>query len=330
VAGEAAGYIAAMANPLKGMIGKLDSYQRRHPWLGFPVAVAKKFGDDEAGKQAALIAYYAFFSLFPLMLVMVTVLGFFLGKNSHLQEEVVHSVISRFPVIGKDIQFHALKGSGVALAIGVVGALWGGMGVVQAGQGAMDTVWHIPRKRRPNFVKSRTRALLLLLVLGAGVIGSVILTGLATAGTGHSMATKVLALVISTIVNFGVYLAAMRLLTVADVQWKQLLAGAIIAALGGIALQALGGYIVGHTFKNASVTYGFFGTVIAMLSWIYLQAQVFLFAAEVNTVRAMRLWPRALDAEQPTEADHRALTELAEVEERRPDEEFDVRFQRVS
>src|SRR5205085_7407191 len=138
------------------------------------------------------------------------------------------------------------------------------------------------------------------------------------------------ALVISTVVNFGVFLAAMRLLTVADVSWKQLLPGAVIAALAGIALQAVGGYIVGHTFKNASATYGFFGVVIAMLSWIYLQAQVFLFAAEVNTVRSMHLSPRGLDAEHPTEADQRVLAGLAETEERKSDEDVDVRFQRVS
>jgi YihY family inner membrane protein len=319
-----------MTNPLKGIINRLDAYQRDHPWLGFPFAVVKKFGDDEAGKQAALIAYYAFFSLFPLMLVMVTVLGFVLGNNSHLQDEVVHSVISRFPVVGGDLKFHSLKGSGVGLAIGVVGALWAGMGVVQAGQSAMDAIWHVPRKKRPNFLKSRLRAVILLLVLGTGVIGSVLLTGLATGGTGHSMVTKVLALVISTVVNFLVFLAAMKLLTVADVSWKQLLPGAVVAAVVGIGLQALGGYIVLHTFKNASVTYGFFGTVIAMLSWIYLQAQVFLLAAEVNTVRTLRLWPRGLDAERPTEADERVLARLAEVEERRPDEDVDVRFQRVS
>jgi YihY family inner membrane protein len=290
----------------------------------------KKFGDDEAGKQAALIAYYGFFSLFPLMLVFVTVLGFVLGNNSHLKDEVVHSVISRFPVIGDQIKFGSLKGSGLALAVGIVGALWGGLGVVRAAQGAMDTVWHVPRKKRPSFIKSRTRALLLLLVLGAGLIISVLLTGLATAGTGHSMWTKVLALVISTLINFGVFLAAMMLLTVANVSWRQLLPGAVIAALAGLALQALGGYIVGHTFKSASQTYGTLGVVIALLSWIYLQAQVFLFAAEVNTVRAMHLWPRGLDADRPTEADRRVLTGLAEMEERRTDEDIDVRFQRVS
>jgi YihY family inner membrane protein len=167
-------------------------------------------------------------------------------------------------------------------------------------------------------------------VLGAGVLGSVFLTGLATAGTGHSLATKILAVVISTLVNFLVFLAAMRLLTVAKVSWKQLLPGAVVAALAGIALQTLGTYIVGHTFKNASNTYGTLGTVIALLSWIYLQSQVFLFAAEINTVRVFHAWPRSLNAERPTEADQRVLKGLAQAEERRADENVDVEFQRVS
>jgi uncharacterized BrkB/YihY/UPF0761 family membrane protein len=136
--------------------------------------------------------------------------------------------------------------------------------------------------------------------------------------------------VISTVVNFGVFLAAMKLLTVADASWKQMIPGAVVAALAGIVLQAVGGYVVGHTFNNASNTYGFFGVVIAMLSWIYLQAQVFLLAAEVNTVRTMRLWPRGLDAERPTDADKRVLEGLAATEERRQDEDVDVQFERVS
>ena len=321
-----------MGDRLKSVIAKLDGYQRTRDWLGFPVAVVKKFGDDEAGKQAALISYYGFFSLFPLMLVLVTVLGFFLGGNSHLQNEVEHSVFSRFPVIGKDIQNNVghIRGSGIALAIGTVVALWAGMGVVRAAQGAMDTVWHVPRRERPRFVKSRLRALVLLLVLGVGVIGATVLTGLATAGTGHSTVTKVIALVISTLVNFGVFLAAMKLLTVADVSWRQLVPGAVLAAIGGLALQALGGYIVGHVSAKATNTYGTLGVVIVMLTWIYLQAQVFMFAAEVNTVRALQLWPRGLRADDPTDADLRALRDLVVTDERMAGEDVDVQFQRVS
>jgi YihY family inner membrane protein len=321
-----------MANPLTRLMEKLDEYQRRHAWLGFPFAVVKKFGDDEAGKQAVLIAYYGFFSLFPLMLVMVTVLGFLLGHNSSLQKDVVNSVFSRFPIIGDQIRNNvsSLHGSGIALAIGIVGSLWGGMGVVQASQGAMDTVWHVPRKERPNFVKSRLRALVLLVVLGVGVIATTLLTGLATAGTGHSLATKVIALAMSTLMNFAVFLAAFKLLTVADVSWRQLVPGAVVAAIGGVILQALGGYIVGHTFKGASQTYGTLGVVIALLSWIYLQAQVTLLAAEVNTVRVLGVWPRSLVADRPTEADTRVLTGLAQMEERKPEEDVDVRFRQVS
>jgi YihY family inner membrane protein len=315
-----------MANPLTRPLEKLDEYQRRHAWLGFLFAVVKKFGDDEAGRQAALIAYYGFFSLFPLMLVMATLLGFLLGHNSKLQTDIVNSVWARFPFIGDQIRTNpgSLHGSGLALAIGVVGSLWGGMGVVRASQGAMDTVWHVPRKERPNFLKSR------LLVRGAGVIGTTVLTGLATAGTGHSLATKIIAVVISTLVNFGIFLAAFKLLTVADVTWRQLVPGAIVAAAAGVVLQGLGGYIVGHTFKGASQTYGTLAAVIALLSWIYLQAQVTLFAAEINTVRVLGVWPRSLVGDRPTEADKRVLTGLAQAEERRPEEDVDVRFRQVS
>jgi membrane protein len=321
-----------MTNPAAPVIAWLDDRQRRRKWLGFPLAVLKKFGDDEAGKQAALIAYFGFFSLFPLMLVLVTVLGFLLGKSSHLESQVVHSVLSRFPIIGDQIRgnVHSLRGSGFALAVGIAGSLWGGMGVIQAGQGAMDTVWHVPRKSRPSFLKSRLRALLLLLVLGAGVITSTFLTGVATAGTGQSLVVKAAVLLASTVLNVGLFLLAFRLLTVARVAWRDLFPGAAVAAVAWEILQALGGYYLGHTLKGASQTYGFFGIVIGLLSWIYLQAQVTLLAAEINVVRAWQLWPRSLVADRPTEADKRVLTGLAKTEEITSDEQVDVTFRKVS
>jgi membrane protein len=321
-----------MASPAARIIAWLDDRQRRRSWLGFPLAVVKKFGDDEAGKQAVLIAYYGFFSLFPLMLALVTVLGFLLGKSSHLQNQVVHSVLSRFPIIGDQIRnnIHSLKGSGFALAVGLAGSLWGGLGVIRAGQGAMDTVWQVPRKSRPSFVASRLRAVLLVLVFGGGVIISTFLAGVATAGTGHALPVKAGVLVASTVLNVGLFLLAFQLLTVARVSWGQLFPGAAVAAVAWEILQAVGGYYLGHTLKDASQTYGFFGIVIGLLSWIYLQAQVTLFAAEINVVRAWRLWPRSLVRDRPTEADTRVLTGIARVEEIAPEERVDVSFQTVS
>ncbi|HZQ83644.1 MAG TPA: YihY/virulence factor BrkB family protein [Acidimicrobiales bacterium] len=306
------------------LLERLDRFQRGHRFTGMAVAVFKKFGDDEAGKHAALIAYYGFFSLFPLLLLFVTLLGFFLGGHSRFEESVVHSILGRFPVIGQQLRVHSLKGSGLALVVGIVGSLWGGMGVVQAAQSAMDTVWGVPRKKRPNFVSSRLRAVVLLLVLGVGVIVSTVLAGIATGGS-HAWPFKVTGLVVSVLVNGALYLAAFRLLTVAHVRWRQLVPGAVLAAIAGAGLQAIGGYYVGHQLDGASQTYGLFAMVIGLLSWLYLQAQVTLLAAEVNVVLACKLWPRSLVGDDTT-ADEKTLTALAEMEERRPDEDVRVSF----
>lgn len=306
------------------VLAALDRFQRQHRSAAVPVAVFKKFGDDEAGKHAALIAYYGFFSLFPLLLLFVTVLGFFVGGHSHFEQRVVDSVLGRLPVIGQQLQVHSLKGSGVALVVGIVGSLWGGMGVVQAAQGAMDSVWGVPRKKRPNFVSSRSRAALLLLVLGTGVIVSTALAGWAT-GASHAWPLKVAGVIVSVVINGGLYLAAFRLLTVARVGWRQLVPGAVVAAIAGAGLQAIGGYYVTHQLQGASQTYGLFAVVIGLLSWLYLQAQVTLLAAESNVVLAQRLWPRSLVGDDTT-ADETTLRTLAEMEERRPDEKVDVTF----
>jgi YihY family inner membrane protein len=154
-----------------------------------------------------------------------------------------------------------------------------------------------------------------------------VLAGVATAGTGQSVATKILVLGVSTVVNVAVFLAAFNLLTVARASLRQLAAGAVVAALAWEILQALGGYYLGHTLKGASNTYGFFALVIGLLSWIYIQAQVTLLAAEINVVRAYRLWPRGLQPERRTPADERVLRGLAGIEERHEDETVDVTFE---
>src|SRR5438132_10501389 len=141
------------------VLHRIDRIQRRHPALGFPLAVVKKFGDDRAGYLAAVIAYYGIFSTFLLLVVFVTVLGMLLHGHPGFERSVVHSVLGQFPVIGKQIRAHSLSGSGAVLAIGIVGSLWSGLGAVKAAQNGMDTVWDVPRKLRPNFVSSLTRSL---------------------------------------------------------------------------------------------------------------------------------------------------------------------------
>src|SRR5689334_22076199 len=163
----------------------LDHRQQKIKGVRFIAAVVKKFIDDQAGQLAALIAYYGYFSLFPLLLVFVTILGFVLQGNPGAQESVLNSTLSQYPVIGDQMKhnIHSLQGSGVSLAIGIVGSLLAGLGVTGATQNAFNQVWHVPHKQRPNFVMWRLRGLGLLVVLGALAIVSTAVAGFVTGGS---------------------------------------------------------------------------------------------------------------------------------------------------
>ena len=311
---------------VQATLRRVDRFQQARKWLAFPFAVVKKFGDDQAGNLAALIAYYGFFSMFPLLLVFVSVLGIVLHGHPHLQDAIRHSVLADFPVIGSTLKVNALKSNGGALAIGLVGGLWAGMGVTQAAQNAMNEIWEVKRKDRPNFLKSRLRGLLMLFVLGLILSGSVVLSGLGAAGGRFSMPLRIVGYLGSLVANVLLFLLAYRILTVRRLSWNDVFAGAVTAGILWTVLQAMGGYYVGHQVKNASQVYGTFALVIGLLVWIYLGAQVTLYCAEINVVRVRHLWPRSLVQPPLREADQRALRQGAEVEERIQEKKMDVSF----
>jgi inner membrane protein YhjD len=313
----------------KARYQQFDRFQQRHSWLGFPLAVRQKYSEDQGGYLAATITYYGFFSIFPLLLVFVSALGFVLHGHPHLQDRIIGSTLGQVPILGHDLHVRALKGSVPALVIGVLGGLWSGMGVFLATENAMNHLWGVPFRHRPDFLRARGRALLLLIVFGLGTLAATGLGALGTVGAGYGVAWKVAAILGSTLLDFVLFWLAFRLMTVHDVSWRALRGGAIAAAIAYEALQLLGGYYIGHVLKNAGNTYGTFGFVIGLLSWIYLATQITLLAAEGNVVASRRLWPRSLSllGEQiPTSADKRALTQRADVEERRGDEEIEVTF----
>ncbi|HEX2299829.1 MAG TPA: YhjD/YihY/BrkB family envelope integrity protein, partial [Pseudonocardiaceae bacterium] len=202
-----------------GAIGRLDEYQRRHRWLGVPIAVVYKFADDQGGYLAALITYYGFLSLFPLLLIFSTVLGFALPGNQALQQQLVHSALAQFPIIGDQLTDTAqpLRGSGLGLATGILVALYGALGVAVAIQNALNQVWGVPMNRRPDPIRARLRSMLLLLLFGSGVLVTTVLSGLA-AGAGDvgahlDFGLRVAAVAISVTANCVLVLLAFRALT---------------------------------------------------------------------------------------------------------------------
>lgn len=303
----------------------LDRLQRRHRALGFPLGVMKKYSDDGAGQLAALMAWYGFFALFPLLLVLVTVLGYLLRGNSDLYDRIVRSALAQFPVIGQDLRVNALGGSTVALVIGLVGAVWAGLGIALAGQRAMDQVWNVPYRLRRDFFTSRLRGLLVLVVLGLANLAVTTVVGLLVNGQGGT-AVKIAGYAVSALLDVGLFWAVFRLFTTDEVPTRQLWPGIVAAAIGWVVLQTVGGIYVDHVVRRANQTYGFFAIVIGLLTWLYLGAQLLLYAAEANAVRARRLWPRGL-FDPATAADVQALRAVARVQERREGERVEVTFE---
>jgi YihY family inner membrane protein len=305
----------------------LDRYQREHAWLGFPLAVRQKYSDDGGGYQAAMLTFYGFYAIFPLLLAFVSVLGFVLHGYPKFERSIVNSALGQLPIIGRQLQTHSLQGTTLGLAVGLAGALWAGMGVFLAAQRTMNQLWGIPLVHQPTFVMGRLRALGLLGLLGSGVVVATALGGLATVGASYGFAWKVGAVLLSTALDIGLFWVAFRMLTVQDVSWRSLRGGAIAAGVAYEVLQLLGGVYVNHVLKHSSGAYGTFALVLGLLSWLYLAAQVVLLAAEGNVVAEKRLWPRSfsLTAQQPaTTADDHALTLRTGVEQRRSDEQIEV------
>jgi YihY family inner membrane protein len=312
----------------KRAVARLDRWQRRSAPIGFLYGVVKKFGDDRGGSLAALLTYYGFLSLLPLLLLLITVLGLVAGGNPSLTHRIESSALAQFPIVGNQLgaNIHALHHrSAVGLAVGIVGLVWGSQGAVQSGQFAMAEVWNVPAVDRPGFGARLGRTMATLGTVGAFLLVSTALVGALTTGS-PTVPVEAIGAVVSILLNIGLFAMAFRLLTPTTVAWRPLMPGAVVGGFGWTALQYVGGALVEHTLKNSSQVYGFFAIVLGLLAWIYLGAQLTLYAAESNVVRTRRLWPRSL---QPplTDADRRVLTDISMEAKRSEDQGLSMRFE---
>src|SRR6476620_9199209 len=219
------GYVFLAMNKVKQALRAVDEFQQQHAWLAFPIAVWKKFGDDQAGNLAMLVAWFAFVSIFPLMLVLVTVLDIVLKNNPDLQHKLLNSALSQYPLIGQQLgHIDRIHQTGLPLVIGLVGTFLGALGVASAMQNALNTAWEIPYLRRPGFPWSWLRSMGQIVAIGLGLIGTTVLSTVA-GGAGHKIsgfAATVAALVVSLVLNIGVFWLAFRLGTASEIRWRQL------------------------------------------------------------------------------------------------------------
>lgn len=314
-----------MANPVELVIRPVDRWQQRHRAPGFVFGVVKKFGDDRGGTLAALITFYGFLSLFPLMLVGFTILGFFAGNNAHLYQQVQDSGLKDFPVIGDQLRnnVHGLHGSTFGLIAGLVGLLWGSLGVAQAVQFAVNEAWDVPNVVRPNFFVRLARGLGFFGVLALGVVGTTALTVLGGL-LGHSMLAGAIGIAAALVVNTALFLGIFNLLGPKQVGWRDHVAGAVVAGVGWQILQVVGTLLVQRNLKHTTALYGQFATVLGLISFLSLAAQLVMYSVELNVVRFKQLWPRSILQPPLLAADRKALDLRVTQEERRPEQRVEA------
>ncbi|CAN5632514.1 hypothetical protein BH10ACT9_BH10ACT9_49990 [soil metagenome] len=311
------------------MLGWLDRLQQHSPAAGFAIAVVYKYVDDQAGYLAALISYYAFVSLFPLLLLLTTVLGVLLADRPEWREDIYSSALSQFPLIGDQLnEPSALSGGTVGVVIGISVALYGGLGVGQALQNAMETIWAVPRHLRPDPIRSRLRSLVLLLVLGTALVATTLLVavsrGLGAFGT-------VGVVIAAVLVNTTVCVVAFRVTTTRPLTYREVLPGAMCAAVVWQLLQWFGATYVAHVVASASVTNSVFAVVLGLIAFLYLISTSLLICAEINVVRVERLHPRALltpftDDVELTDADRKMYEGQAKAQSAKGFQRVDVSF----
>jgi uncharacterized BrkB/YihY/UPF0761 family membrane protein len=249
------------------------------------------------------------------------------ANDNGIRQAVLNAVAGQVPLIGSQLtaNVHQLQRSSViGLIVGLAGLLWGSTRLARAGLFTMERVWNLPGPARPGNLPRLGRALVFLALLGCAAITTTLLAGLSTFG-GRPLALAAFTVAVEANVNAGMYLAAFRILTPHGVPTRDLTRGAVAAGVCWTVLQVGGAFLVHHYLHRASV-YGIFATVVGLVAWIYLGAEITVYCAELNVVLARRLWPRTIMQPPLTEADRASLALQALGSQRRVEQHVEVTF----
>ncbi len=308
------------------LLVRIDRWQQDSRVAGLAYGVLKKFGDDGANQYVVALGWYGFVAIYPLLLVVITVFGF-IGAAS-LGHQIV-STLHEFPVVGSQFNpEHAsatLQGSGIGLAIGLIGLIYGAQGVTQTVQQAMAGVWNVPQFDRPGFLPRLGRSLVALATIGAAFVLNAV-AGTFVTNTGVSYAIRIPAFGGMVSLNVVLYLVVFYVTTPGGVETRDLLPGAALASLGFTLLITVGSGLIQHQLRHSSATYGQFGLVIGLVGFLFLLAKISLYGAELNPVVARHLWPRGMQSDNPTKADRQVLSDITHQYRRREDQRIGVGF----
>ncbi|HVC36200.1 MAG TPA: YihY/virulence factor BrkB family protein [Candidatus Dormibacteraeota bacterium] len=279
---------------IQKILQAVDNWQLKHQAIGFIYAVFKKYSQDQVGYQAVLLTYYGFLSLFPLFLILTTVLGVVANDHPQLRETVTHGITTYFPILGGQLSTHiqTLHKSGLALIIGILFMLYGARGVAGAFRHGVNHIWQTEEQAKLGFLPSLAKNMAIILVGGLGFILASLISGYASA-VGRGLVFHSLSIGLDLIIFYGLFLFLINISLPSQISLSEIRVGAATAALGLVVLQSLGGYLLAHELRTLDALYSSFAIVLGLLFWIYLQVQVLYLAIEIAVVRSRHLWPRS-------------------------------------
>ncbi len=286
-------------NRLDKFINKLDAYQQRHHLSGFSYAVIKKYGDDRAGYWAALLTYYGFLALFPLLMILTTIANNTLNNYPELEKAITDGVTDYFPVLGEQLAGHinALQSNGFALVVGILFTLYGARGVAEVFRHGLRKVWGLEGRAKDGFPGGLIRSMAIIVVGGLGfILASVIASFAAAAGQGWGF--RLVSLALNLLILFALFIFLIKASLPKHITLRETWLGAACAAVGLVILQSLGGYILTRELRSLDALYSYFALTLGLLFWIYLQAQVIYYANEIAVVSSKKLWPRSFNSDK--------------------------------
>ena len=323
---------------LVGTVSSVDAFQRRHPVVGFPLAVVYKYFDDQGPYLASALTYYAFIAIFPLMLLGTSILGLILRGEPNWQQSILDSALAQFPIIGDELgRPEGLQGSLAGVAVGAVAALYGAMGLGQALQNTQHVAWSVPRNSRPNPVYARVKTLVLLVTAGFSLLAvSIVATTASTTDVFGPMVGEGLKafLPLITIAVVGTFLTLLFRFAATGQHsfWRAAPGGYTLAVMWQV-LQLGGAAYVDNVLVDTSSMTKTFGLVLGLIGFLWIGAVMAVLAMEINVVAARRLWPRALltpftDNVELTDADRTAYALYAGMQRHKGFEKVSVTWDR--
>ncbi len=320
------------------VVRDVDRFQRRHPVVGFPLAVIYKYFEDQGPFLAAIISFYAFIAIFPLLLISTSILGFVLQDDPGLRERLLDTALSQFPIVGDQLgRPEGLRGSTPAIIIGALAATYGSLNLGQAAQNAAHITWAVPRNSRTNALLQRVRSLVLLSFAGLGILALALASSLLANPEAIGVdagdlggVIRVVGFVVTSVIFVGLF----RLVSGGRASTRSVLPGAMTVSVLWQLLQLVGNSFVTNVIGTAEQQMNqTFALVLGLVAFLYLSGLMVVLGFEINVVLRRRLYPRALltpftDNVSPTEADLKAYTQYAKSQRHKGFQSIESTFEK--